>query len=247
MKPKRKTKSINRILDIDTDEENNYISAAAPTLSSTTNSNMLTKLGSSIILANDNNPTILPSNNTNTLLISSPSFANVNISQLSSATLHPFSSSSSDNISSSFSTSNTNNRTSLSSNLVNGTTTSSNALSTTGRKFSSKVWLYATKSDDGKTAMCNLCDYACSSKSHSTSTIRNHLIRKHKKNELIITESSSKSTPKISERFKREMHSLCYNAIITDNRPFNDFRKKGLLAIFKKLCPGMIISILHSI
>ena len=108
-----------------------------------------------------------------------------------------------------------------------------------GRNSSSKVWLYATKSDDSKLATCNLCGHAYSVASHSTSAIRYHLIRKHKKHDLIINPSSSSSKSLISENLKRELHTLCYNAIIIDHRPFNDMRKKGLLAIFNKLCPGV--------
>ncbi|CAF4049657.1 unnamed protein product [Rotaria sp. Silwood2] len=75
--------------------------------------------------------------------------------------------------------------------------------------------------------------------SHSTSTIRYHLIRQHDKYDLIISPSSSSSKSKVSQHLKNELHSLCYNAIIIDHRPFNDMRKPGLLAIFNKLCPGI--------
>ena len=106
------------------------------------------------------------------------------------------------------------------------------------RKSSSDVWKYAKKSDDGKLALCQLCSYSCSMASHSTSTIRYHLIYKHDKQDLLIDSSPSSAKPSVSERFKREIHALCYNAIVIDHRPFNDLRKKGIMAIFNKLCPG---------
>jgi len=112
-----------------------------------------------------------------------------------------------------------------------------------GRKSSSNVWQYAIKSGDGKTAICQLCIYTCALVSHSTSTIRYHLIHQHNKQDLIINSSSSSSSstkPHISEQFKREVHNLCYKAIVIDHRPFNDLRKQGILAIFNKLCPGII-------
>ncbi|CAF4394507.1 unnamed protein product, partial [Rotaria sp. Silwood2] len=73
-----------------------------------------------------------------------------------------------------------------------------------GRKSISNVWRYAKKSDDGKTAICLLCDYTCSIVSHSTSTILCHLTHKHNKYDLINNSSSSSSTkPHLSEKFKR--------------------------------------------
>ena len=132
-----------------------------------------------------------------------------------------------------------NNNTMTPSSLNNGTLTlaSSNDYFV-ARKFSSGVWKYAIKSDDGKLALCQLCNYSCSMASHSTSTIRYHLIHKHDKQDLIIDSSSSSTKPSVSERFKREIHALCYNAIVMDHRPFNELRKKGIMAIFNKLCPG---------
>jgi hypothetical protein len=111
----------------------------------------------------------------------------------------------------------------------------------TGRKSSSNVWYHAKKSDDGKTAYCNLCDYTCVIAKHSTSTIRNHLIREHYKYDLIIEPSEASSTkPRISEHLKNELHAMCYNSIIVDHRPFNDFMKKGIVAIFNKIIPGNV-------
>ena len=102
-----------------------------------------------------------------------------------------------------------------------------------------KVWHYATKSNDGKLATYDLCGHAYSVVSHSTSTIRYHLIRKHKRHHLIINPSPSSSKSIVTEHLERELHTLCYKAIIIDHRPFNDMRKKELLAIFNKLCPDI--------
>ncbi|CAF4825681.1 unnamed protein product [Rotaria sp. Silwood1] len=107
-----------------------------------------------------------------------------------------------------------------------------------GRKLTSRVWLYAKKSDDGQEAACLLCDYTCSCRSHSTSTIRQHLIIKHNKLDLILKSSSVLAKFKISEGLKNELHQLCYYAIIKDGRPFNDLNKIGITALINKLCPG---------
>jgi len=129
------------------------------------------------------------------------------------------------------------------------TTTTNNNISTLtstsnhypgGRKSTSDVWKYAKKLNDGTTAKCNICDFTCVMSAHSTSSIRYHLIRKHQKQDLVI-DSSSSNKPKISEEFKRELHALCYNAIVVDHRTFNDLRKNGIMAIFNKLCPGKTI------
>jgi hypothetical protein len=142
-----------------------------------------------------------------------------------------------------------NNNSTSSINIHNTTTTSNNNIpiltSTSnyypgGRKSTSNVWKYAKKSDDGTIATCQSCDFTCVISAHSTSSIRYHLIHKHNKQDLIINSSPSKK-PRISESFKRELHSLCYNSIVVDHRPFNDLRKKGIMAIFNKLCPGIII------
>ncbi|CAF3791041.1 unnamed protein product, partial [Rotaria sordida] len=111
-----------------------------------------------------------------------------------------------------------------------------------GRKLTSKVWLYAKKSDDGQEASCLLCDYTCSCQSHSTSTIRQHLIIKHNKLDLILKSSSVLAKVKISEALKNELHQLCYYAIIKDGRPFNDLNKMGIIALINKLCPGFWVS-----
>ncbi|CAF1458616.1 unnamed protein product [Adineta steineri] len=110
-----------------------------------------------------------------------------------------------------------------------------------GRRSTSNVWRYATKSEDGKTATCHLCDFKCATSGHSTSTIRYHLIRRHNKTELIITtEPASAPKPAISSFYKKELHALCYNAIVMDHRPFNDLRKKGITMVFQKMCAGYV-------
>ena len=106
-----------------------------------------------------------------------------------------------------------------------------------GRTLVSKVWLYAKKSDDGQKASCLLCDFICSCDAHSTSTIRRHLITKHKKSDLI-KEPSSPTKAAVSEVLRKQLHQLCYYAIIKDSRSFSDFNKIGIKTLFEKICPG---------
>lgn len=124
---------------------------------------------------------------------------------------------------------------------------SSNNNNPTGRRITSNVWLYATKSDDGKSATCKICNFTCTTSAHSTSAIRHHLIRRHNKLDLVITaQQVPRTQSSISEVYKRQLHDLCYKAIVIDHRPFNDLRKKGILAVFNKMCPGKS-SAFHSI
>lgn len=110
-------------------------------------------------------------------------------------------------------------------------------------KNGSKVWLYAKKSDDGKQASCLLCNFICSCHSHSTSTIRQHLISKHDKKDLIIPPSDSDKS-NLPGALKKELHQLCYYAIIKDSRPFNDLNKIGIKTLINKLYPGMFLFII---
>lgn len=116
--------------------------------------------------------------------------------------------------------------------------------SSVGVKKGSEVWHYARKSQDGKQASCLLCDFVCSCHSHSTSTIRQHLISKHDKKDLILPPSTSGKSS-FPEAYKKELHQLCYYAIIKDGRSFNDLNKTGIKALINKLYPGIPFSALR--
>ncbi|CAF1473767.1 unnamed protein product [Adineta steineri] len=73
---------------------------------------------------------------------------------------------------------------------------------------------------------------------NTTSLIPVNITGQHDKYDLIVKSSEESDKPNISEHLKRELHYLCYRAIIIDQRPFNDFRKSGILDIFKKISPG---------
>lgn len=85
----------------------------------------------------------------------------------------------------------------------------------------SKVWSCVKKLDNGKQAACLLCDFICSCNCHSTSTIRQHLISKHNKTDSILQPSTSTKIV-LPEALKKQLHQLCYYAIIKDSRPFID-------------------------
>lgn len=115
-------------------------------------------------------------------------------------------------------------------------------------KTGSKVWLYAKKSENGQQASCLLCDFVCSSRSHSTSTIRQHLISKHAKHDLIIPPTNANiDKPNISDAFKKELNQLCYYAIIKDGQTFNDLNKIGIKTLIGKLYPGTFLFLLEEL
>jgi hypothetical protein len=120
------------------------------------------------------------------------------------------------------------------------TQTSSIKTDLVARPLTSKVWQYANKLDNGKKAACLLCDFVCTCNGHSTSTIRQHLISKHDKKDLILQPSNSNKTV-LPEAMKKELHQLCYYAIIKDSRPFNDFNKVGIKILINRLCPGTLV------
>ncbi|CAF2860814.1 unnamed protein product [Rotaria sp. Silwood2] len=243
MKHKQKRSKAVRVLQI-LDNDEYYDSSTTTTHSTSTFSSSN---------SNNNNPKQLTHNNNSLTSLtdtinSASSFNNNTTSSSSSSNNNTTSSSFNNNTTSS---SNNSNKITSSSNNSNTTTSSSSNTGSTstlllptnisGRKSTSKVWLYAIKSDDGKMASCLLCDYTCTIVDHSTSTIRYHLIHEHDKYDLIIKRpSTSSSEPHISERFRRDLHALCYRSIIIDQRPFNDFQKDGIMAIFNKLCPGYV-------
>ena len=109
----------------------------------------------------------------------------------------------------------------------------------------SRVWQYARKSDNGKQAACLLCDFVCSCSGHFTSTIRQHLISKHAKTDLVLPASNSNKTTSVPEALKKELHQLCYYAIIKDSRTFNDLNKIGIRTLINRLCPGTFVFIVE--
>ncbi|CAF1169943.1 unnamed protein product, partial [Didymodactylos carnosus] len=83
-------------------------------------------------------------------------------------------------------------------------------------------------------------DFTCKTPLHSTTHIRYHLTSIHKKYDLLTNPSAKSSKSLVSENLKRELHTLCYSAIVKDGRSFSDFRKDGILTIFNRLCPDYI-------
>ncbi|CAF1429377.1 unnamed protein product [Adineta steineri] len=189
-------------------------------------------------LTNKNNISS-PLNNSNSDSNSNTS-SSLNNSNTASSLNNSNTASSLNNSNTASSLSNNNNNDSNTTSLLNNNTNTTSLIpvNITGRKSCSKVWLWAIKSADGQSAACKLCDFTCTTADHSTSTIRYHLIKEHDKYDLIVKSSEESDKPTISEHLKRELHSLCYRAIIIDQRSFNDFQKSGILDIFKKISPG---------
>ncbi|CAF4127105.1 unnamed protein product, partial [Rotaria sp. Silwood1] len=102
----------------------------------------------------------------------------------------------------------------------------------------SNVWKYATRSRDKKFAICKICSKRISTNNWSTTCLRRHLILKHDKYELILSNEKTEATSTISPIVKENIHKLSIEAIIKDNLPFNAFMKSGLAKLMKKALPG---------
>ncbi|CAF1486168.1 unnamed protein product [Rotaria sordida] len=102
----------------------------------------------------------------------------------------------------------------------------------------SNVWKYATRSRDKKFAVCTICTKRISTNNWSTTCLRRHLILKHDKYELILSNEKTETTSTISPIVKENIHKLSVEAIIKDNLPFNAFMKSGLSKLMKEALPG---------
>ena len=92
----------------------------------------------------------------------------------------------------------------------------------------SSVWQYGARNDK-KFAQCPLCDKRISTSNWSTTYLRQHLIEKHNKTDLIISDAQKKKkSRKISKNVRDKLHQLAVEAVIRDGLPFNAFKKPGL-------------------
>ncbi|CAM4822508.1 unnamed protein product [Rotaria magnacalcarata] len=105
----------------------------------------------------------------------------------------------------------------------------------------SEVWKYAIREDDPNYATCCLCkEYKrISTNNGSTSTLRRHLILKHKLKDLILPNIKTKrSTLSMDPIRKQQLHNLSVDCIVRDSRTFNDFEKPGIKRLLQEFIPG---------
>jgi hypothetical protein len=105
----------------------------------------------------------------------------------------------------------------------------------------SLVWQYATRTDDPNYATCNLCsnNKRISTNNGSTSTLRQHLITKHGKTDLMVVNGKKKiSSEPISITRKQQLHDLLINCIVIDSRTFNEYEKPGIRKVLEEAFPG---------
>lgn len=107
----------------------------------------------------------------------------------------------------------------------------------------SNVWNYAHRTSNSHDwAICDLCPSSPSPKRISvkggaTTTLRKHLINRHHKTELVLTQHTSQNE-KLSIVNQKRLHELLINAIIIDGRSFGDFRKLGFQRFLEFVTPG---------
>ncbi|CAF5228710.1 unnamed protein product, partial [Rotaria magnacalcarata] len=75
----------------------------------------------------------------------------------------------------------------------------------------------------------------------STSTLRRHLILKHKLKDLILPNIKTKrSTLSMDPIRKQQLHNLSVDCIVRDSRTFNDFEKPGIKRLLQEFIPGKL-------
>ena len=110
--------------------------------------------------------------------------------------------------------------------------TASEAETSTDSSIRSKsnVWIYARRHPTTHGwAICDLCPSLptpkrISTKGGATSTLRKHLVKVHKKSELLLVREACNEREKISTVQRDRLHKLLINAIVVDGRCFGDFR-----------------------
>ncbi|CAF3363162.1 unnamed protein product [Rotaria socialis] len=102
----------------------------------------------------------------------------------------------------------------------------------------SSVWQYATRNYK-KFAQCTLCDKRISTSNWSTTYLRQHLIKKHNKTDLIIPDAQKNNKScKVAKNVRDKLHQLAVEAVIRDGLPFNAFKKPGLSKLIEEATPG---------
>ena len=124
--------------------------------------------------------------------------------------------------------------------------TASEAETSTDSSIRSKsnVWIYARRHPTAHGwAICDLClslptPKRISTKGGATSTLRKHLLKVHKKSELLLVREDCNEREKISTVQRDRLHKLLINAIVVDGRCFGDFRKAGISRFLEYAVPG---------
>ncbi|CAF1424086.1 unnamed protein product [Adineta ricciae] len=105
----------------------------------------------------------------------------------------------------------------------------------------SKVWQYTTRCQNSNFSICLLCsdNKKISTNNGSTSTLRKHLVSKHKLYGLILSgDKRTRVASSMNDEKMQRFHELFINCIIRDGRTFNDFQKVGLKYALQQIIPG---------
>jgi hypothetical protein len=108
-------------------------------------------------------------------------------------------------------------------------------------KLKSNVWMYAKKIS-AERAQCIKCKAIIKTLHGGTTTLRKHLIMKHKLTHLSLptTSRANKNENSISGEQKARLDYLANVATYEDGRPFTDFRKSGIRKFLAEAIPGNI-------
>ncbi|CAF4130044.1 unnamed protein product, partial [Rotaria magnacalcarata] len=102
------------------------------------------------------------------------------------------------------------------------------------------IWSHFDQLDDN-IYMCHLCFKSIKVTYHNDCNLRSHLGRVHKMRDVMYSsqrEQRAKTSNQIKPEKKRELHEAALDCIITDGRPFGDFRRLGMSKFLNVICPG---------
>lgn len=110
---------------------------------------------------------------------------------------------------------------------------------TDGKILRSSVWKYATKISSD-IAQFNVCSKMIKTSCGGTTTLRKHLSKQHKIEDLPFHSQTKRKTINrvISKQRKDRLDQLVKVAIFEDGRPFGDLRKSGIMKFLVEAVPG---------
>lgn len=102
--------------------------------------------------------------------------------------------------------------------------------------------------DENDKVTCNICDAVLSRKNGRTTSLRTHLNAIDNINSLSICQTKNRRKPhELLIDKKKNLDLSILKSIIEDGRSFDDFRRPGVLKVFKHLFSSKMTSILHEI
>lgn len=107
-------------------------------------------------------------------------------------------------------------------------------------RLKSKVWMYGKKLSSDQ-SQCTICKPFITTSHGGTTTLRKHLVQKHKLNHLALPSSSSTKANSLPRDKKIRLDHLANLAIFEDGRTFINLRRSGLRKFLSEAIPGKLL------